>query len=427
MTSKIQPNRFKEIDWYYDTKLIIPKFWDVFHLTELCKIVKSGVKKYEKSKYYVETGDMANEEIISMMRYTFDERPSRANMEVEIDDILFAKMKHTNKIFKITSEEKDFLFSTGFAVLRPNKEKIHPQYLLNYLNTYNFQKVKDIFCVGGTQKSMNTTSCKDVKIILPSLEIQKIIISRTSEFNNMMLNSFNFTSELFNLKLGLVQKLLTKGINHKKSKKFNLNFPFIKYSMPEEWELLQLSDISVKISDGEHNSPKFSLTGIPYISAGNVKNAISFEDCKFVDEETYEKIIKRCNPEFNDILFSIKGTLGTIKKIDIKDQFVMDRDLALIKLDLSRVNPTYLEHVLKSYIVQKQINAFSNNAVIPSLYLGNLKKILVPLPSISEQKEMVSILSNIDEQINSEILYREQIRKLKNGIMQKILTGEIVV
>ena len=65
---------------------------------------------------------------------------------------------------------------------------------------------------------------------------------------------------------------------------------------------------------------------------------------------------------------------------------------------------------------------------IPDLNHGDFfrLKITVP-PSLPEQKQIASILSNVDTQIQKEKLHKSNLERLKKGLMQKLLTGQIRV
>ena len=81
----------------------------------------STTSSFTGSRMYLSTGALkgnviANEEL---QEVTFSSRPSRANLDVDIGDIIFAKMQGTNKVLTITEETKNLIISTGFFVVRP--------------------------------------------------------------------------------------------------------------------------------------------------------------------------------------------------------------------------------------------------------------------------------------------------------------------
>jgi type I restriction enzyme S subunit len=57
----------------------------------------------------------------------------------------------------------------------------------------------------------------------------------------------------------------------------------------------------------------------------------------------------------------------------------------------------------------------------------NLLSTRVFCPSLPEQKQIASILSNVDTQIQKEKLHKSNLERLKKGLMQKLLTGQIRV
>ena len=57
-----------------------------------------------------------------------------------------------------------------------------------------------------------------------------------------------------------------------------------------------LTDVCRDISDGTHFTPTYIPQGIPFLSVKDVKEAgISFESCRYINEEQHRALIKRSN------------------------------------------------------------------------------------------------------------------------------------
>ena len=56
-----------------------------------------------------------------------------------------------------------------------------------------------------------------------------------------------------------------------------------------------------------------------------------------------------------------------------------------------------------------------------------LRKIVFFIPNIDEQQKIASILSGVDAYIQKNQQYKKRLEKLKKGLMQKLLTGQIRV
>ena len=82
-------------------------------LVECWNFVGSTPQKFDGEKRYISTGaldkDHINESDVEMI--TFDNRPSRANLEVNSGDILFAKMASTEKTFVVDSISQNDIYS----------------------------------------------------------------------------------------------------------------------------------------------------------------------------------------------------------------------------------------------------------------------------------------------------------------------------
>ena len=75
-----------------------------------------------------------------------------------------------------------------------------------------------------------------------------------------------------------------------------------------------------------------------------------------------------------------------------------------------------------------QINFRTAENLQPNISTDEFEKILVWIPNnLPEQKQIASILSNVDTQIQKEKLHKSNLERLKKGLMQKLLTGQIRV
>jgi type I restriction enzyme S subunit len=89
--------------------------------------------------------------------------------------------------------------------------------------------------------------------------------------------------------------------------------------------------------------------------------------------------------------------------------------------------PDFLYQFLKTSAYWNQINANKSGRLKEGINIPLLNGILIPLPSIQEQKKISLILSSIDERLDGEKKYRERLKKLKLGLMQDLLNGRVRV
>lgn len=71
---------------------------------------------------------------------------------------------------------------------------------------------------------------------------------------------------------------------------------------PKGIKIVNLSEITTRITDGVHQKPNYTESGVPFISVKNITTgSLKFNDCKFVSLEDHLKLTKRCKAEYLDI------------------------------------------------------------------------------------------------------------------------------
>lgn len=291
-------------------------------------------------------------------------------------------------------------------------------YYLLYLHRSSFEKLG----TGSTFKEISKKTLKAFEVMVPPLNEQRKIADILTAVDNAISKTEAIINQTEKVKKGLMQQLLTKGIGHTKFKQTDIG------EIPEEWEVQRIEDIAIKVTDGEHKTPKRSETGKYLLSARNVKNGfLLLDNVDYVPEEEFLKITKRCNPEIGDILISCSGTIGNVCVVPRDVIFALVRSVALVKPDFSKIESFYLMYVLQSSQLQSQMRLNLSQLAQANLFLGDIKELKIPLPSKSEQKQIVKILSSVDEKNNKEQFKLKQLNLIKKGLMQVLLTGQVRV
>ena len=80
------------------------------------------------------------------------------------------------------------------------------------------------------------------------------------------------------------------------------------------------------------------------MSARNIQNGyLSLTKVDYIPEEEYQRIIKRCHPEYGDVLISCSGSVGRVSKVPKNLKFTMVRSVALVKLDRAKYLSNFFE------------------------------------------------------------------------------------
>lgn len=185
-------------------------------------------------------------------------------------------------------------------------------------------------------------------------------------------------------------------------------------------ELIRLADVCTKITDGTHKTPNYLSEGITFISAKNiVKNKLDFSDVKYISKDEYQEIQKRCQTEFNDILLSKSGSLGTPVIVKTDKKLGLFESLAVLKYDRSKLVPEFLCEQLKSEEIQRQFKVGVKGVAIKHLHLGVIGNVKIIVPPLELQNQFASFVKAIDKSRSRIQKSLEASQELFDSLMQE--------
>lgn len=181
-----------------------------------------------------------------------------------------------------------------------------------------------------------------------------------------------------------------------------------------------VTDVCSIITDGTHQPPMFTSSGIPFLFVSNiVTNKITYKTEKHISEETYAELIKRTPIEIGDILLSTVGSYGHPAVVETDERFCFQRHIAYLKPKKDVVNSRYLYGVLLSADVQKQIEEKVKGIAQKTLNLSEIKKLHFPLPSLELQNEFAAFVEHTDKLKLAVTEALAELETLKKSLMQQ--------
>ncbi|EIP4153235.1 restriction endonuclease subunit S, partial [Salmonella enterica] len=94
------------------------------------------------------------------------------------------------------------------------------------------------------------------------------------------------------------------------------------FELPAGWVWCRLNDLFSFITDGDHQAPPKSETGIPFLVIGNLnKGIVSFDECKYVPIDYYERLDWSRKPCQGDVLYTVTGSYGIPIIVDNNEPF----------------------------------------------------------------------------------------------------------
>ena len=164
----------------------------------------------------------------------------------------------------------------------------------------------------------------------------------------------------------------------------------VPFEIPESWKWVRLDNISYKIGDIDHKMPPVVEGGYPYISPVNfTSNGIDYDNAKTIGKEDFDNLSKKIKPTRNDIIFPRYGTIGVVRMVETDREFLVSYSCCTIKNFQEYVLSQYIFYVLQSGLIKSEINRYINKTTQPNIGLASIKRFLIPLPPLAEQKRIV--------------------------------------
>jgi type I restriction enzyme S subunit len=197
------------------------------------------------------------------------------------------------------------------------------------------------------------------------------------------------------------------------------------YQIPIDWKWYKFSDVSINITDGAHASPKTIEHGFPYVTVKDVdhKGEIDTINCKRISEDDFTSLKKsNCAPPADSILLSKDGTVGKVAHVKQRHgEFVVLSSLAIIIPDQKIVKPEYLKYFLLSPEFQLHAIGSKTGAAIKRIVLRAIKNFNIPVPPLSEQKNIVSRLDALLSRADTAIDHLQDSIQLNQSLLQAVL------
>ena len=179
-----------------------------------------------------------------------------------------------------------------------------------------------------------------------------------------------------------------------------INADEIPFEIPKNWKWVRLQDICSLIADVDHKMPESvpEAEGKLFLSAKDLLDdgTINYtENVKYIAKEDYDRLSKKAKPRLHDIIYSrIGAALGKARLVDKDIEFIVSYSCCVIR---TLTDAKYLRYYLESSYIKKH-SVFARQSIgVPDLGIQEIKKYIVAVPPIIEQKRIVK---KIDDFLN---------------------------
>lgn len=387
-------------------------------------------------------------EILDSRRVPVNNTERQSRIEGKPESELFPYYGATGEVGKIDSylfdEELIALGEDGVPFFDPRKAKAYMlygktwvnnhahvlkalnglsdnRYLCHFLNQFDYQD----YVNGGTRLKLTQANMRRIPVNLPPLAEQKIIAEKLDTLLAQVDSAKARLERIPHILKRFRQAVLAAAVSGRLTEEWKNACGY------EKWEKKQLKEISVSVSDGDHQAPPKSNSGIPFLVISDVNSGmINLENVsRWVPEEYFRSLKGIRKPEKNDILYTVTGSFGIPIIVNIDESFCFQRHIAIIKPDHGVINYKYLAIYLRSPKILKCAAEVATGTAQKTVSLSNLRKFEILVPPLPEQTEIVrrveqlfAYADTVEKQVNAALA---RVNNLTQSILAKAFRGEL--
>lgn len=269
------------------------------------------------------------------------------------------------------------------------------------------------------------------RYFIPELKLveQSKIADILLKVDQAILETEAIISKYNRVKNGLLQDLLTKGIDNEGNIRGELTHEFKETSLgrlPQEWDVEKLGDLTLKIGDGTHSSVLFSEDDIvPFLFVSCIKpNKIDWSKKTSISLNEYNKISKGKEPKKGTVLYSLVGSYGNAVILNNNERLTFQRHIGFIETKRHILIPKFLMLFLNSSFGKLQADDLAVGNAQKTITLGALSEFKIIKPSVDEQNKIIQKTDFLDKQISVFEKSLLKYQSIKTGLMQDLLSGK---
>lgn len=340
------------------------------------------------------------------LTYTFKDVPSRARRQVRDGDIIVSCVRtYLQAIAHIKNPPANLVVSTGFAVVRPSRAFLNPNFAIFALRDPLFLTEIEKRSVGVSYPAINASDLADISISLPSIREQHAIADylnrETTRLEALIGEKQRVLSLLGEKRRALVTRAVTRGLDPNVSIR-NSGFPWLG-EIAAHWEVVALRFL-VDLTSGatpDTGKPEYWDGEIPWVTPKDMKRNEITDSRDHVSElalsECVLRLIEPCA-----VLIVVRGMIlaHSFPAAPNTRPVTINQDMKALRC-CPRLTSHYLRdffHGLEQHIVSLADSSAHGTRKLDSEVLGRLG---VPLPPLSEQRQIVTYIAEATSNLNA--------------------------
>lgn len=305
--------------------------------------------------------------------------------EVLSGDILVSRLPDPiGRACIIPEKTERMITAVDCTICRINDEFVSKEYLCYFMQSkiYYMRLLGNV--TGSTRKRISRKNLGDIKVDVPSLDVQKGVVDRLSRLTKVI--------ELRKKELTLLDDLIRA--------RFVEMFGTL-HDNERGFDIVTIEEVCSLIKDGTHQTPQYTTNkekGYKFLSSKDVMSQkIDWRNIKYIPAELHEKLYATIKPQKNDVLMSKNGVNYGVAAVNDTDEiFDIYVSLALLR-PKKIIDPVFFRCVINNPETKRQFDSSIKGIGVPNLHLGEIKKTKIFLPPMELQQKFVTVVDQVNK------------------------------
>ncbi len=412
----------------------LPATWKVQRLrevfeTQLGKMLSQKARAGDAPKPYLRNKNVqwGRIDVSDILHMDFDEREIE-KFRLRAGDLLICEGGEPGRAAIWNGALTECFYQKALHRLRPRDGRMLNDFM-NYWLRFSFD-LQNLYGVAGASSTiahLPEVQLKSLPIPVPPLPEQRKISGVLGIVQQAIEQQERLLALTAELKKTLLHRIFTRGLRGEPQKQTEIG------PVPESWLVLPLSDvISEDPKNGLYKHSSAYGEGTPILRIDDFSNDgdIVTSASNRVVTEGSEHLLYALRK--NDIVTNRVNSLSHLGKTalvgELPESMVFESNMMRFRVDEQRALPGYVFRLLNSPVCKKQIIGSAKRAVgQSSINQGNLKAILLPLPSVAIQKEICAILETVVAKVRLHELKKRSLTDAFRTLLHQLMTAQIRV
>ncbi|GHU80090.1 hypothetical protein FACS1894145_5700 [Bacteroidia bacterium] len=358
--------------------------WEITTVADEC-IINPKTNPLDSEFVYIDLESVVKGELTKEVVISKSEAPSRAQRVLDDYDILFQCVRPyqmNNYIFR-TSDDRQWVASTGYAQIRTNN---NPLFVYHLLNTPKFNREVMVRCTGTSYPAISSDDLSEIAISICSSEEQNKIASFLSLIDERIATQIKIIDKL---------ESLIKALNNN-----------LKETYGNEIEI-SLQQLGTSYSGLSGKSAEDFGDGKPFVTYMNVYKNIVIDE-NMVDYVNIDKDESQNKIQYGDALFTVSSEaaqeigMSAVYLGNNKELYLNSFCFGFRPTNFETLHPEYLPYLFSNKQFRKFILPFAQGSTRFNLLKTDLLNKKFKIPTIVNQRRISNILNALSKKLEIE-------------------------